>query len=102
MVRMNTTMTFKIDKEIKAQAQETAKRLGLPLSTIINAYLKELVATGHVEFTATEQMTPQMERIIEGFQKEIARGDTVGPFGTAEEAIEYLDSPESKNIADER
>lgn len=98
---MNTTMTFKIDKEVKAKAQDTAKQMGIPLSTLINAYLRDMAATGRVEFTASEQMTPQMERIIEGFQEEIKRGDTVGPFVSTEEAIEFLDSARSKKIANE-
>ena len=93
MVRMSnaTTMSFKIDKVTKARAQATAKSIGIPLSTLINAYLNDLVATGRVEFTATEAMTPQMERIIAQAEAEIARGDTVGPF-SLEEAEAYLDS----------
>lgn len=51
MVYMKTTMTFKIDKNLKKRAQDTAKELGLPLSTIINAYLKEMTKTGRVSFS---------------------------------------------------
>jgi DNA-damage-inducible protein J len=90
MVRMTTTMTFKIDKEVKAQAQATAKKMGIPLSTLINAYLRDIAATGRVEFTATEQMTPQMERIIQGFKEELKKGDLSPTFDDTEEAIEYL------------
>ena len=89
---MNTTMTFKIDKTLKAQAQKTAKDLGIPLSTLLNAYLRELAATGRVEFSATEEMTPQMERIISEFKNEIKKGETVGPFSSAEDAVKFLDS----------
>lgn len=92
MVRMSdsTTMSFKIDKSLKSRAQATAKTIGIPLSTLINAYLNDIVATGRVEFTATEHMTPQMERIIEKVESEIARGDTYGPFNTVDDMIASL------------
>ena len=91
MVRMNkTTMSFKIDKMLKLRAQETAKSIGIPLSTLINAYLNDMVATGRVEFTASEKMTPQMERIIEKVELEIANGETYGPFDTVEDMLGSL------------
>ncbi len=83
-------MSFKIDKDLKIKAQQTAKAIGVPLSTLINAYLKDMAATGRVELTAIEEMTPQMERIIKEVEGEIARGETYGPFHTAEEMIASL------------
>lgn len=90
-------MSFKIDKTLKARAQQTAKAMGVPLSTLINAYLKELAATGRVELTVFEEMTPKMERIIEEVEGEIARDETYGPFYTAEEMIASLHE-EAKKI----
>lgn len=83
-------MSFKIDKMLKIRAQETAKSIGIPLSTLINAYLNDMVTTGRVEFTASEKMTPQMERIIEQVELEIANGETYGPFNNAEDMIDSL------------
>lgn len=91
IVFMNTTMTFKIDKDLKAQAQKTAQQMGVPLSTLINAYLREIAATGRVELSIVEEMTPQMIRIIESFKHEIATNQTVGPFNNVGEAVAYLD-----------
>lgn len=85
-----TTMSFKINKTLKIRAQETAKSIGIPLSTLINAYLNDMVATGRVEFTASEKMTPQMERIIEQVETEIAKGETYGPFDTVEDMLDSL------------
>lgn len=94
----STTMSFKIDKDLKASAQKTAANIGIPVSTLINAYLRDFVATGRVEFTATEQMTPQMERIIAEAEKDIAEGNLVGPFNSTEEFIAYLeDNDENSN-----
>jgi antitoxin component of RelBE/YafQ-DinJ toxin-antitoxin module len=83
-------MLIKLDKDLKNNAQDVAKRFGIPLSTLIKAYLKEITATGRVEFTATETMTPQMENIIGRAEAEIKAGKTVGPFKGSKRAIEYL------------
>lgn len=94
MVRImsKTTMTIKIDKDLKRRAQATAAQIGIPLSTIVNAYLKEMSDTGRVQFKASEPMTPQMEKIIEEAEREIAAGEISGPFHTSEEWEKHLDS----------
>lgn len=87
---MKTTMTFKINKADKERAQATAKNLGIPLSTILNAYLREMSATGRVAFATTEPMTPQAEKIIEEFKNEIKNGDTAGPFDNVDDFLASL------------
>jgi addiction module RelB/DinJ family antitoxin len=88
---MKTAMvTVKVDEQVKKRAQAVAGSFGIPLSTLVNAYLIELAETGQVHFSAVEVMTPQMEKIAEKAKKEIEAGDIVGPFQTAEEAISYL------------
>ncbi|HTE57112.1 MAG TPA: type II toxin-antitoxin system RelB/DinJ family antitoxin [Verrucomicrobiae bacterium] len=83
-------LNVKVDEQVKKRAQAVAGSFGIPLSTLVNAYLMELAETGQIHFSAVEIMTPKMEKLIEQAQKEIEAGDTVGPFDTAEEAIDYL------------
>jgi addiction module RelB/DinJ family antitoxin len=72
---MNTTViSVKVDKETKAAAQEVAKAMGIPLSTLINAYLKKVVVTRRAEFFAPEQMTPKLEKLIGEIEKDIKAG----------------------------
>jgi addiction module RelB/DinJ family antitoxin len=85
-------MSFKLDKTIKAQAKSTADAIGIPLSTVLTMFLKDFTTTGRLEFTAAEQMTPQMERIIEQFQKEIKQGDISPELKSAADAEKYLRS----------
>lgn len=90
-----TSITFSIDKDVKNRAQNNAKRLGIPLSTLINMYLKDFSETGRIEFDVnrlypTEQMTPKMERLIEQAEKEIANGEVSPTFDNAEDAIAWL------------
>lgn len=58
----DTTFTFRISKQLRDQAIITANALGIPLSTIIHAFLIELVAGGKVEFRVPNQKSPQMKR----------------------------------------
>lgn len=83
-------LNVKVDEQVKKQAQAVAGSFGIPLSTLVNAYLMELAETGQIHFTAVEVMSPKMEKLIGQAEKEIYAGDTVGPFGTAEDAIAYL------------
>lgn len=83
-------LNVKVDEQVKKQAQVVASSFGIPLSTLVNAYLMELAETGQIHFSAVEIMTPKMERLIEQAEKEIKSGETSGPFETAEEAIAYL------------
>ncbi len=78
--------------DTKRQAQAVAKRIGIPLSTLINAYLRDLALRGEVHFTAPEPMTPAMEKIIEQAEKEIAAGELSPAFESTEEMIAYLEN----------
>lgn len=40
---MNTTMLIKLDKKLKLSAKQTAEELGVPLTTVVNAYLAQFV-----------------------------------------------------------
>ncbi len=88
---MKTAMlSVKVDDQVKKRAQAVASSFGIPLSTLVNAYLIELGETGQIHFSATEAMTPKMEALIAQAEAEIAAGDTVGPFDTTEKAVNYL------------
>lgn len=95
-----TMLSLKTKKQVKELAQMRAKQLGIPLGTLVNAFLRNLGQTGEVHFTISEPITPKMAKIIEEMQAEVARGDIFGPY-TIDEAEDFLDSipyePEYKN-----
>lgn len=84
------TVNFKTDDTTKRKAQRVSEQIGIPLSSLLNAYLHELAATGSVYFAVPEPMSEKTEKIVEQAQKEIEAGETVGPFKTTDEAITYL------------
>lgn len=85
-----TTINIKADKSIKEKAQKIAKDLGMPLSTIINAYLNQFVRTKEVHFSLAN---PNTEKRIDRLSKEALQGKNLSPsFGKAKDAIKYLNS----------
>lgn len=67
-------INLKVDPTLKAKAQKRAKDLGVPLSYILHTQLLNFTRGEKVELPS-EIMTPQMEKLIEEFQTEIAQGD---------------------------
>lgn len=86
----STTLSLKTKKQVKELAQMRAKQLGIPLGTLVNAFLRDLGQTGEVHFTIAEPITPKMAKIIDEMRAEIANGETYGPF-SIDEAVDFLD-----------
>ena len=85
-------INIKTDKDIKIKAQKVAKELGLPLGTVLNAYLREFIRTKKASFRIPPKMTPRLEKIISQVEKDIKLGRNLSPiFTTAEEMDDYLD-----------
>lgn len=92
IVSMNTktVINIKADKQVKKQAQHIAERLGVPLSTIINSFLKQLIRTEEVTFSVVPQMTLELEATLAAIEADRqAKKNISGPF-TASEAIKHL------------
>jgi len=88
---MQTVIHIKSDKEVKENAQKAAKELGLTLSDVINASLRNFIRTREVIFSHTPRMTPELEKIIAKVEKDIKKGRNLSPqFESVEEAIDWL------------
>ncbi len=93
---MNTVISVKIDKKTKAAAKEVAKSMGLTLSTLINAYLIQVVATRKVELFAPEKMTPELEELIAEVEADIKQHGLSPAFNTVEEFMANLKRHENE------
>lgn len=90
---MNTLINIKADKEVKAQAQNIAKELGLPLSAVINAYLKEFVRERRVTFSVEPELRPEIGKLLEKAGRDFkAKKNISRPFKTAAEMDRYLNA----------
>ena len=88
---MKTQIIIKTDKEIKVQAQKTAKELGLPLSTLINAYLKRFIVTKEAHFYVQEELRLEAKRRLDRIMKDVRAGKNLSPaFTDTKKMLDYL------------
>ena len=88
-----TTINIKADREVKEKAQKVARNLGMPLSTIINAYLNQFIRTKEVHFYLEGELKPSVKKRLDRLQKEALEGKNLSPaFRTPQEMDAYLDS----------
>ena len=93
LTNTKTILNIKMDKKLKESAQKIAQDIGLPLSTILNSFLKQFVADKEVTFSAKEyRMTSYLEGIIGESREEYKRGNMSGPFKSAKGFTKHLKS----------
>ena len=72
-----TTITIKTDKKLHDAAKRTAMKLGIPLTTVMNAQLAQFVSEGRFEVSLVprpekvrewERMSEEMDRHPERFK----------------------------------
>ena len=90
---MKTVINIKVDKDIKEQAVQTAKDMAIPLSTIINAFLKKFIAERSISFTAPLKPSKKLAKILRQAEKDIKAGKNLSPaFDNAEDFVAYLNN----------
>jgi len=87
---MNTVISVKIDKQVKESAQEVAKSAGLTLSALVNAYLRQVVATRRIELYAPEEMTPHLEGLIAEVEADLRDGKVSPEYSSVDEFLADL------------
>lgn len=88
-----TIINIKADKDVKEKAKKIAKELGVPLSTVINAYLKEFIRNREVRLSLEPQLRPKVEKFLKKASEDFKKGKNISPaFSTAKEMDKYLDN----------
>lgn len=86
---MQTTLTIKTDKKLRDAAKKTAQKLGIPLTTVINAHLREFVRNGHFEVSLEPR--PEVGRAwLEASRMRRDHPEQVRSFDDVEEFITAL------------
>jgi addiction module RelB/DinJ family antitoxin len=86
-----TVINIKIDKKLKGDAQRVAGELGLPLGTIVNTYLRDLVREKRVVFSAPPIPNKKTTELLKRALRDVKWGKNVdGPFASAKDALSYL------------
>lgn len=90
---MKTIINIKADKEVKENAKKLAKELGLPLSTIMNAYLKEFIRNRSVYFSQIPRMSRELEALLGLVEGDLRRKRNISrALHSYEEVSRHLDS----------
>lgn len=98
-VYMNTAVVnFKADPKIKKNAQAVVERLGFSLSSVLNAYLRNLVRTRTVEFSDDVRLepTPYLKRLIKQSEKDVKVGRVSPAFSSMQDSLAWLDDPHAR------
>lgn len=88
---MKTTVHIKVDKDVKDQSTKLASLLGLSLSAIINASLRNFIKTETFSVSAGEIITPYMESWLAEIEKDKKANKNIsGPFNSIAELKAHL------------
>ena len=81
---MKTILNIKTDKSLKLAAQNTASELGLPLGTIMNAFLRQFVRDKELNLSTSLKPSKYLSKIIAEAEKDITNEKVRGPFKSTE------------------
>ena len=86
----SAVINIKTDPKLKQGVKKVAQELGLPVGTILNAYMRELVRERRVVFSAPPALNRRTQRLLQGIDRDIKAGKNAdGPF-SPKEAAAYL------------
>jgi addiction module RelB/DinJ family antitoxin len=90
---MKTLISIKTDVAVKRGVQKIAKQLGIPVSTIVNAYFKGLLRDRRIDFALPLRPNKKTAALIRQAREDYKKGKNISPvFENAEDAIAYLNS----------
>ena len=90
---MKTVIHIKTDPEVKENVQKIAQELGLSLSDVVNASLRNFIRTREVIFSDIPRMTPEFEKLLGPIEEDIKNNRNLSSsFDNAEDMDKYLDS----------
>lgn len=94
---MTTVLNVKIDDKLKKEAQAAAKAIGLPMSTVVSASLREFVRTRSITISDEPQLRPEVEKELIRLSKNAREGKDLSPaFDNVNDALDWLHSEVEK------
>lgn len=94
---MKTVLNVKVDQKLKQDAQAAAKAIGLPISTVVSAGLREFVRTRSVTISDEPRLKPEIEAELLAIEKDISKRKDLSPaFDNVGDAIRWLEDAVQK------
>ena len=87
-------MSFKVDKDVRDRARKVAKKIGVPLSMVVNRQLKQFAKNQRIEFGEPLVPNAKTRKILDEALRDIREGreDKFSPmFDNADDAIRWLE-----------
>ena len=85
-----SNVSFRVDTEVKNQADKLFSQLGLNMTTAFNIFLRQSIREGSIPFNVTVN-TPNAETIAALLEAEqIAKDPTVKRYSNVEDALREL------------
>jgi antitoxin component of RelBE/YafQ-DinJ toxin-antitoxin module len=94
---MSTTdkaiINIKVNKALKREAQDLADEIGVPLTTIIAANLKEFVRSRSLTVSAFPRLRPEIEQELSEAIADFKKGKNISKvFSKPSEVVDHLSS----------
>ncbi|MFZ2832221.1 MAG: hypothetical protein WAZ40_03650 [Minisyncoccia bacterium] len=88
---MNTTILLKTDKALKEEASRVAKELGVPLTTVMNAYLRQFVRDRRISLSVEPQLSDKKLKELLAISAEMDRDmKNQKVFTNADDLLKHL------------
>ena len=88
-----TILNVKLNKSLKQDAQELADEIGVPLSTIVIANLKEFVRSRSITVSALPRLKPEIEKELGEAIIDYKQGKNISPvLRSGKEVSRFLNS----------
>lgn len=85
-----TILNIKTDPSTKRQIQDFAAELGVPVSVILNAQIKQMLRDRKVVLTTELEPTPYLVKIMQQVEHDLTSGKNVTHTRSKQEAILHL------------
>ncbi len=87
-----TILNIKTDPQTKQHLQEFAAELGVPVSVIMNAQIKQMLRDRKVILSTELEPTPYLEKILREVEADLKTGHNIsGPFASVDEMFAHLE-----------
>lgn len=87
-----TILNIRTDHDTKQQIQELAAELGVPVSVILNAQIKQMLRDRRIVLSTELEPTPYLEKIMRQIESDLLANRNITRTNTTAEAIAHLES----------
>lgn len=84
-------VTTKVDPQTKKKAQQTADELGLPLSVVIKAFLKQFIRSRSITFSIAEKPSEYLLSVVNQARKDRKQNKASPVFDSGKKAVAWLE-----------